>query len=77
MKTNNSTETKKIVRFAYYSGNRALGCAPSEGVWDDYTNFTAADGSKWVVDLDDGDPHQESGYHYLLPATAVPLFEGH
>ena len=58
--------------FAYNSGNRALGCDPSEGVWNDYTSFTAADGSTWVADLDDGDPHHDgSGYHYLLPATAL------
>jgi len=54
----------------YYSGNAALGCDPTPGLWAGNI-FTAADGSKWMVDPSDDSPHPATDgtdVHYLIPA---------
>ena len=56
---------------AFYSGNYALDCPPTPGDWDGDI-FTAEDGSKWIADPDDSDPHPSTdgtGWHYLLPVS--------
>jgi len=61
---------KATTTLPYYSGNTALGCDPTPGVWADDV-FTAADGGKWIVDPADCDPHPSTDgtdTHYLLPA---------
>ena len=53
--------------FEYYSGNFALDCPATLGVWEGDT-FIAADGSKWKSE-DDTDPSIDgSGVHQLIPA---------
>ena len=65
------TETATtMTTLAYYSGNFGLDCPATPGLWAGDV-FTAADGSKWMVDHEDDSPHPATDgtdVHYLIPS---------
>jgi hypothetical protein len=65
-----NTTHMTMTTFPYFSGNRALGCDPTPGIWDG-DKFTALDGGEWTVEPSDASPHPAvdgTDTHYLIPA---------